>query len=496
MLKDTDKSTSRKCQTGNTSIKRSAFCWRHYWSSRFESLWSLLRKFAYLNAINHYEIRKLFRFDAVSQELNWNWCLRSDLRHFGALDPAKLSVMFGIGKSGLAEATLLRYVQEHEASILTSDFLRFCPTCIYQGFHSPLHQLLFLTKCPAHEDRLEIRCPECPILPIPYKLPSVSSKDLSNCIHMMYGLKQHLTHSNLEALRKEAAKREKALLSAAQWLMKRVEIGTPEQPITQYVPHGAGRRYFMRHVRRLPAYWVEVFGTSSRKDPFNVSNFAGTHLQVSHHETSRTSEPCTGLNSKDSLSVKSAEAWDLELFRIYKAIGRHFVQSYLLQHRRCIVRGGQHIRWGKDALTWQGTVCPALNALLLWRMCWEGVDHPHMLLKPGRGKKDYPRPHIYWDPPHVALSDWVLRRLFALECVGLFHECLLLAEDLYRRNAYSFYSGYVKGRRKPHWLIEESEGGKFTVHWWVSRSLSSLFSQSSSHFKSCDAKSCPKDGLY
>lgn len=488
MLKDLNETIYIAGQGVNTQIEPSAFCWRPHWLCRFESLWSLLRKFAYLNAINHYEIRKLFRCAGVSKKLDWKWYLpKDDLSHFGALDPSKLSIMFGIGDKDLAEATMLPYVHGYEVGILTSDTLRFCPTCIYQGFHSPLHQLLFLTNCPAHGERLEIRCTECSTLTIPYKLPSVSSKDLSGCAHMIYGLSQHLTYGNMDNLRKEAAKREKALLSVAKLLMKRVELNTPEQPITQWVQQGASRRYLMRHLKRLPAYWGEVFGSSSR-GPFHVSKVADTHIQVSCRETSRTSEMGRKVNLAVSFSAQADKAWDLELYRIYKAIGRHLIRRYLSIHRRCIVRGGRRILWDEGYLTMKGIMCPASNALLLWRMCWEDIDHPAKLFRRRRTRREAPRPHIYWDSPSADLSDWALRRIFALECVGIFHECILLAEALYRRNAYSFHPEYVKGRRIPHWLIEKSERGKFTIHWWVSRSLSSFFSQRSPHFKSCDAK--------
>jgi hypothetical protein len=491
MPKGIDNHTHVEWRDGNASIDRSAFCWRPYWYSRFESLWSLLRKFAYLNAINHYEIRKLFKRDEVTHTLDWKWCLRADLRHFGGLDPSKLSVIFGIGDNDLAEATVLRYVQEYEAGTLTSEFLRFCPTCIYQGFHSPLHQLLFLTKCPAHGNRLEIRCPECISPTIPYKLPFVSSKDLSNCVHMQYGLSQHLIHARLKNIRKESIKRERSLFSVARWLIKRVELNTPEQPIAQWMPQRASQKYFMRHLRRLPAYWVNVFGDSSCKAPPSISKVSDTHIQINH----RIRKSFSRFDSKASLPRKALETWDIELYRIYKAIGRYLVRNYLRQHRRCIVRGGKHVRWGKHVLTWQGIICPAINALLLWKMYWEGLDHPSLLFRAHKGPYDYPRPRIYWDPPSENLPDWALRRIFTLECIGLFHECLLLSELFYRRNTYSLHSGFIRGRRKPHWLIQKNEDGVFTIHWWVLRSLSSLFSHSSSHFKSREAKTCSKNSF-
>ena len=127
-------------------------------------------------------------------------------------------------------------------------------------------------------------------------------------------------------------------------------------------------------------------------------------------------------------------------------------------------------------------------------MFWEGVNEPQKLFRPlgpHRSWLNDPQPRIYWDQPSDILPDWVLRRIFSLECVGTFQECLLLAESLYRRNAYSFQTGYVKGRRKPYWLIEENESGMVTIHWWVSRSLPSFFSHNSAYYKSRKAKLCP-----
>jgi hypothetical protein len=314
MLNDIIETIYINDQVVNTQIKPSAFCWRPYWLSRFESLWSLLRKFAHLNAINHYEIRKLFRCDGVSHKLDWTWHFqKDDLRHFGALDPSKLSIMFGIGDKGLAEATMLRYVQGYEAVILTSDVLRFCPTCIYQGFHSSLHQLLFLTNCPAHGDRLEVRCNECITPTIPYKLPFVSSGNLSNCAHMTHGLSQHLTYGKVGELQKEADNREKALLPIAELLIKRVKINVAEQPIDQEVSPRTGRRHVSHSMKRLLGYWVEVFGAGFRKGPLYVSEATGIHNQVSYHKTSRASKTFSKLDSNDSSLLKMAEAQELEL---------------------------------------------------------------------------------------------------------------------------------------------------------------------------------------
>lgn len=498
MLRDTDKSAHSAYPLETVTLEPSAFCWRPYWSSRLESLWSLLRKFAHLNAINHYEIVKLYKCNDVSQEIqNRKWCLRVDLRHFGSLDPSKLSIILGISPDDLAEATVLPFVREHEADILTSNFLRFCPTCIRQGFHSPLHQLLFLPKCPAHGDWLEIRCTKCVTHPIPYKLPSISSKELSKCAHMVHGLNQLPRHANTSKFQKEAAKREMAFVAMAELLAKRVEINALEPLILLRGSRGGGQKYLTRHLKKLSGYWIQVFGAAPRKKSLNVFAAAGTHRRVVRHETSCTRETRSSFDSKAGLPWrKAAEAWDLELYRIYKAIRRHLTRYGLSHHRRCIVRDGKHLGWDRVILNLQGRICPIANALLLWRMFLEGVTDPYMLFQSHRRFREgayYSR--ITWTPPSDTLPNWVLRRIFVLECIGLFHECLLLAKALYRRNTYSFQVRYIQGKRIPHWLIEEHDSGEVIMHWWISRSLSSLFSQNPLHFNSRRVESCPFDSL-
>jgi len=481
MPKDIDKIFSGDGQGENTHIDPSAFCWRPYWSSRFESLWSLLRKFAYLNVITDGEIRKIFGGNNVphaSYKWKWEWYLRADLRGFSGLDPLKLSSIFSTRHNDLREATVLAYVHEREAVTLASEFLRFCPTCMNQGFHSPLHQLLFLAKCPAHGEKLESRCPNCFTQVIPYKLSYVSNNDLSQCNHMLHGLNQHLTHSSVEEIRKEAADRERALLSDAKWLMKRVELNLPEQSITRWVPLGAGRKYFTRYIRRLPAFWADVSVHNSCQRSFNILKLRSTHVRIHSHMYSYISEVDNRDESIANSDITADRAWQLGLFRTYKAIRRYLLRRYLSHHRWCIAQVHKDVGWNRLTI-WQGTACLATNALILWRMFWEGAKDPLVLFRTlGAHHSWADNPRIYWDPPAVTLPTWVLQRIFTLECVGIFHECLLITEALYRRDAYPLQLQYVKGRRIPHWLVEEKASGEFTIHWWASRALLSSFGHS------------------
>ena len=271
--------------------------------------------------------------------------------------------------------------------------------------------------------------------------------------------------------------------------MKRIEINVEEQPISERVLLRAKLRCVPYYLRGLFCYWAEAFVDSSCKGDFKTSKNKSIHLQLRQRETSHTSKTVNRLDSKASLR-RAAEAWDLELYRIYKAIGRYLIRSYLFDHHRCIARIDYDLAWNGATLIWQRRICPAAIALSIWRIFLE-VGAPEMLFqlpRQYRGIVYYPR--VNWTSPSDTLSDWVLRRLFTLECIGLFHECFLLAEAVYRCNSYSLdLRRYLKGRRRPHWLIEKSEKDGLILHWWVRRSLPSLFNRHSSSLKSCKAKS-------
>lgn len=239
-----------------------------------------------------------------------------------------------------------------------------------------------------------------------------------------------------------------------------------------------------------------MFGGNLCERSFKVPKATSIHIQVSHRETSQSKGARSGVDLEDDFPWKAAEAWDLELYKIYKAIDRHLRQCYLSHHRRCIIRVGNRTRWNTWDQTRRGRICPAANALLLWRMLMEGVGEPYMLFQPRRPSREmHYRSRINWVSPSDTLPNWVLRRIFALECLRFFHECLLLAEALYRCNAYSFQLIYVKGRRRLHWLLEKGDDGNWVIHWRVPRPLSSVLNHSSSHYNSCDAITSASESL-
>src|ERR1051326_5569569 len=113
-------------ETQNTGI-----CWRDGWFAAFESLWSLLRKFAFLNAASSKEIREnLGQANAkLLSSAQWRYARRSDLRTFGGIDPLLLSRILNVDHVRLRQGTVVPFLREGEHEILTSRYLRFCPSC-------------------------------------------------------------------------------------------------------------------------------------------------------------------------------------------------------------------------------------------------------------------------------------------------------------------------------------------------------------------------------
>src|SRR5205823_3182570 len=53
------------------------------------------------------------------------------------------------------------YLKPSDSKSLISHNFRFCRSCLESGFHSALHQLWPLYRCPLHKELLRQKCPSC-----------------------------------------------------------------------------------------------------------------------------------------------------------------------------------------------------------------------------------------------------------------------------------------------------------------------------------------------
>src|SRR5882672_8636564 len=150
-----------------------AFCWRPDSIRPYESLWSVFQKLAQLNATTASGvIELLYAGGAINSRLKANRKL--DLLRFGLLDREQLAEFLHLEPGQVYQASALAYLREDEITSLASTHLRYCPCCLRTGFHSPVHQFLFLKRCPAHhKEVLTDHCAVCNWGPVPYDVSSI-----------------------------------------------------------------------------------------------------------------------------------------------------------------------------------------------------------------------------------------------------------------------------------------------------------------------------------
>lgn len=129
------------------------------WSPRFaregESLWSIIHKFTVFNGFKGPRCRRLLDVDTTLTECTRHQHLGKRLRGALNLDD---QISF--------DATAQHYVpppilNEYSLAPVFEKKLRFCRSCLSAGYHSAVHQITYVKRCPIHHIPLETHCPTC-----------------------------------------------------------------------------------------------------------------------------------------------------------------------------------------------------------------------------------------------------------------------------------------------------------------------------------------------
>jgi hypothetical protein len=458
----------------NGTMDSSSFCWRSDWVSRYESLWSLLHKFAFLNAVKADSIREIFGANPNVTAWSSMWLNRNrdDLRYLDGLDQAKLAEVFRLKEKIVGESVVTSFVKRNEVQTLSCASLRYCRTCLQNGFHSAIYQLLFLVKCPVHAEKFVTTCVNCEN-EIPYRLTQKAFKLPYGCSACKFMPRLIMPAERDIQLIKESELRNSQLRLISNWLVYRFKAETVEKLVQQDKNYELNvlqiNRKFSKELSsnitsNLIDYWLDVFNPTPRLRKIlekQVAKVKDIHIKII-------------LKSKMVESPQKADLfgvlWDRELYSIFKSISRYLVKTQLKKHINCIKEYGRNIWWDKYAVSSKGRICPSANAFILWRMYYEDLDHPIKLFKKFKGFI-MSKPRICWIPPNYNLSETILKRIFALECYWLFYECKLLAESLSLQKLYSFNRRALTTRYFPHWIIlpNSDKAECSEIHWWVKK---------------------------
>lgn len=135
------------------------WCWRRDWHIKWESAWTLLWKFSYLNQLTARELTTL----VISRTCGKRSAILSkpqvDLRDGTVFDFAVLATILRVDQSVVRDAFL--YNIAPGTVLRSSEFLRWCDACMASGFHTPLFQICTTHVCPLHRHTLRDRCTHC-----------------------------------------------------------------------------------------------------------------------------------------------------------------------------------------------------------------------------------------------------------------------------------------------------------------------------------------------
>jgi hypothetical protein len=435
-----------------------AFCWRPVWFNRFESLWSLLRKFAYFNAATTKNLQDHLSAGAPVRYV-WASAKRLDLRCYGGFDATRIAALLRIDRELLDESTILPFLAADEREVFASNRLRFCASCLDEGFHSSIHQILLITECPQHGEKLQEHCKQCG-----GAIDYVSCTAAIDCALGCNQCLPRVTRSDgNRRLRLRSSEREEQFREAAQWLRRRLaaradEYG-PQWLAAKKSP--AGRRL---RISRVAAHWNAVLA-SNKGSPAVAAR--GTYLQFDCKCEGQVRAKASAGDDRNPLLSEQQRQLNGELLKILKAIRRYLNKLWLRPHRHCVTYLLRHER--SSAQLERGSPCPYANVLILWRLYWEQFDDLFYL------ERRPARLHYGMEAPlrvrhfERALPSSLVQRVFVLECLAVLEECYLLVRLLRRRNLHTFLPAFLdqlKGRRMPYWIVERRPDEVLRLHVW------------------------------
>lgn len=433
------------------TIEAESYCWRPDRVARYESLWMLLQKFGYWNAGTAEGIYEGLGVPPLKTDW-WRWN-DTDLRFFGHhLDASKMAIAFRLTESRLHEAVVASFVKDREVRVLGCNTLRFCLSCLQTGFHSALHQLLFLDKCPVHLEKFLTHCVAC-LNVIPYQFDRKSFRKPLSCPTCHIVLCPELLQNDTPP-KSFLEKRDVKHSLYCDWLMTRVRASTNDRVIE------AASAKESTVIPKLCRYWARVF--PPERELGQLLAKVGTATQDVHARS------LSNIQQSDRKVDLLDPKWDMTLYRIFKSISRHLLKTTLSGHRRCIERDGPRLWWDKYALSYDQSICEAVNAFILWRMYFEAVDHPIKLFKKHKDNV-FQRFHISRRRPDgCECTESLAEKIFALECYWVFYECQLLARKFREEKCYSFNLSYITGRTIPHWITRSHREQKLVeFNYWI-----------------------------
>ena len=456
--------------------------WRSRGVSRFESLWSILHKFAWLNRASPLDIRLTFGGDSVRRSP----CpgnLKCDLRWFGHLDPDRLASLLELPREILEFSVAAAYELPTVAPTFNdaaAGALRFCPVCIRSGYHSSLFQLQYVARCPLHDKALAERCPRCGEA-LPYLLPPTPEINPYGCVcgHVLWPKRQRRSWAAPLAPAEERIMKRFADWQRALARAPALAYAVHSLHVWRWAADGEGSFW-----EKWPGYFRDIVPMRGWPAAALVRNTDEVHVSV----------PCGFVPASTCLKSISRDFWrrsDIKyedihsfgasLYPIYKSVRRKFGRMVRRNHSSCVKNLPQSEGDPKKRVI--GLYCPWASTFRSWRERWEQAEctnnrqhyydwvaivrvHTEFLreILSAAGKQDLRKPQR---ERQLTLTWWIGRRLFGLYLLADFF-AILQARLEGRKGSRTLLGGTFGTDNMPYVLyVPALNNSPHALHWWT-----------------------------
>lgn len=434
-----------------------SWCWRDDWTTGWDSIYSLLSKFAKLNAVDASTLIQIFLKDGTGKKTALIKSPDIDLRNSDLLDRKRISSITRLDDVMIGRAFTSDVFPNGQRKIAT--FLRWCPQCMKYGFHAAVHQVDYLSSCPLHGERIISECPKCRAQQ-PYRLNRKVFSAAFSCCRCGYVLSGAIYSPDTKSLRLDIGQAERIsdITNLARYADDVLVLAFELDRNSWRRGHGRfaiAKADLIRDYSQYAGFVTSVVNLlqqECRQLTLTLDNVATTGRGVPVLLPNR---------KKQGEGYKREKArWSLQLSKLYSdymTIRRYLWRHVIKPHQLCCRSASKKMWWrvnGSDIPQF----CPLAEAFLRWRMYWEGCSSPGDLWSPmsapPRGIVNWidessPMFHHGWS---VEGEQWVVEHCFVLNCLSTF-------QDL--------FNDALKNRRDVVTWDRPSFSGAFNRYWAV-----------------------------
>lgn len=146
-------------------VNSKKLCWRAEWVHPHESVLSIIEKIKIANQIESIDIIRTLGIDIVRDQKSITQSPKYlDLYTMYGFDNETFNhfVNFSIqGQRDFIKKVCKSSYTRNKPLDHFSKYLNYCEECLHYNFHSILHQLLFISRCPYHDEIIRNTCVEC-----------------------------------------------------------------------------------------------------------------------------------------------------------------------------------------------------------------------------------------------------------------------------------------------------------------------------------------------